>query len=88
MDGLFEAAGNQNIIPRNELWQDVQEAVKALPNDAVCRGHLQAAAEKLQRARRRSVRQPSILSIYACSMLMIRPDHCLHPSAGVCLSTS
>ena len=51
VDGLFEAAGNQNIIPRNELWQDVQEAVKALPNDAVCRGHLQAAAEKLQRAR-------------------------------------
>ena len=47
VDGLFEAMEHQNVVPHNELWQDVQEAVRALPDDTLCLRHLQAAAEKL-----------------------------------------
>ena len=53
VEALFEAMEHQNLLPHDDILQDLHKAIAEIPagNQDACRGHLRAAAERIQQAR-------------------------------------
>lgn len=51
LGGLFEAMQHENVLPTEELQNDLSAALEAIGDREACRVHLQSAAERLLAAR-------------------------------------